>query len=226
MIEEPKVISDKTLWQESEIQTHPAYAQVSIHHVSGNINLYGSDFTHHNFVTLSIRRSQQHRDLSRDWHLEREELIQVALSEAQYATLVSAPNRSGVPCTLQRVHGEQVPELPRRDSTKLHDDEFRSKLEKTIEMLKTQRREILSATSKLSKRMQQELLIPIDAAIREIESNIPFLVRSFSEHMETSIEKAKVEVEAYVTSTIHRAGLDVLRGAENPALSHDPEAET
>lgn len=43
--------------------------------------------------------------------------------------------------------------------------------------------------------------------------------------METNIEKAKIEVEAYVTNTVHRAGLDVLRGAGAPAITYDPEAE-
>lgn len=193
--------------------THPAYGQVSIHHVSGSADLYGSDFTHQHFVTLTIKTSELKRDLARDWHFERGTEIEIALSEAQYATMVSTPNTSGVPCTiLYRRTGdlEIVPGLPRRDSTHIHNDEFREKLLKTVAALKAQRDEVTAATSKLSKKMQAEVLQPIERAIMEIESNIPFLVTSFDEHIETNIEKAKVEVNAYVTSTIVRAGLTAL----------------
>ena len=88
---EPTVTRGKWGADDREVLTHPAYAQVSISHVSGSSDLYGSDFTHQNYVTLSISRSELHRDLNRDWYFEREELIEIALSEAQYATMVAAP---------------------------------------------------------------------------------------------------------------------------------------
>lgn len=211
------------------VLTHPAYGKVSIHHVSGNADLYGSDFTHQHFVTLTVKTSQLNRDLARDWHFERNVEIEIALSEAQYATMVSTPNTTGVPCTiLYRRTGdlEMVPGLPRRDSTRIHNDEFREKLLKTVNALKTQRDEITDATTKLSKKMQAVVLEPINAAIREIESNIPFLVKSFDEHMETNIEKAKVEVNAYVTSTVMRAGLAALGAPPILALGSPQPSHT
>lgn len=221
-IVEPEKVRGNFASDEEEVLRHPAYAQVSIHHVSGHADLYGSDFTHQNYVTLTIKRSELHRGLARDWHFEKDELIEIALSEAQYATMISAPNRQGVPCTLERYHGEMIPGLPRRDSTNLHSDEFKEKLSKTVAALKQQRIEIEAAVVGVSKKMREQLLGPINTAIREIESNIPFLVDSFSEHMETNIEKAKVEVNAYVTNTIHRAGLDALQG-NTPMLTFEPK---
>lgn len=221
---EPETISGKFAGSEDEVLRHPAYAQVSIHHVSGHADLYGSDFTHQNYVTLTVKRSELHRSLARDWHFEKDELIEIALSEAQYATMIAAPNRQGVPCTLERYNGEMIPGLPRRDSTNLHSDEFKEKLSKTVTALRQQRAEIETAVVGVSKKMREQLLGPINAAIREIESNIPFLVDSFSEHMETNIEKAKVEVNAYVTNTIHRAGLDALQG-NTPMLTFEPKKD-
>lgn len=217
---EPTVTRDKWFGgADRKILSHPAYAQVSIHHVSGLSDLYGSDFTHQHYVTLSIKRSELQRDLNRDWHFEKEELIEIALSEAQYATMVAAPNRQGVPCTLQMFDGKGIPGLPRRDSSRIPNEEFKEKLSETVRTLKEQRDEIEKATAGITKKLRGQILEPINKAIREIEANTPFLVQSFEEHTETNIERAKVEVNAYVTSTIHRAGLAALQG-EHPMLEY------
>lgn len=212
-IEEPTVTKEP--WaadRDREVSRHPSYAQVAIHHVQGGACLYGSDFEHHNFVLLTIKGSELHRDLARDWHFERETIVEIALSEAQYATMISSPNRSGVPCTLQYRGGNMIPGLPRRDSTKLYDAEIERKLRATVESLEKQRDEIKAAVGKLPKKVQEQVLGPIETAIREIASNTPFVMKSFDEHMEASIEKAKVEVNAYVTNTVMRAGLESLQG--------------
>jgi hypothetical protein len=161
-------------------------------------------------VIIRIGTSELHRGLNRDWHYERGHFIEVAMTEAQYAAFVGSPNRSGVPCTIQRREGSMVPGIPRRDTTHIYSDEVTSKMRDMLTNLRAQREEILAATSKLSKVAQQQVVGSLSKAIQEIESNLPFVVESFNEHVETSIEKAKVEVEAYVTNTIMRAGLGAL----------------
>lgn len=47
---------------------------------------------------------------------------------------------------------------------------------------------------------------------REISANLPFIAKSFGKHMETVVEKAKVEVNAYANAAIARAGLEALGG--------------
>lgn len=218
-IEEPAITNMEWAGKmEREVITHPAYAQVAIHHVQGSAYLYGSDFEHHNYVTLTIKGSEMHRDLARDWHFEKEVIVEIAMSEAQFATMISAPNRSGVPCTLQYKGNEMISGLPRRDSTKLYNAEIERKLDSTVAALKKQRDEIKDAVIKLPKKVQEQILGPIEKAISEIAHNTPFVMQSFDEHMEESIEKAKVEVNAYVTNTVMRAGLASLQG-ETPLLA-------
>lgn len=213
-IEEPTVTKEPWASGEREVLRHPAYAQVAIHHVSGGGSLYGSDFEHHHSVRLTISRSELHRDLARDWHFEREELITIELSEAQYATMISAPNRCGVPCTLERFNGEMIPGLPHRNSTKLYSEEIGRKLADTVAELEKQRDQIKAEIVKLPKKVQESILAPIQKAIRELSDNAPFVMNSFAEHMEETIEKAKVEVNAYVTHTIMRAGIETLSGGK------------
>ena len=51
------------------------------------------------------------RDLSHDWHHEREQYIEVAMSEAQWATLVSSLNSTAIPCTLTYLMGKCIDRL-------------------------------------------------------------------------------------------------------------------
>lgn len=205
---------------EQTVSKHPAYGQISVYHGhGGGRDLYGSDFEHHNTVTLRICASELRRDLNHDWHFARREFIEVEMSEVQYAAMVGSPNRGdGVPCTIRSVDGELIPGLPRRDTTHIYSEEVAAKIANTLTELKRQRAKMAASVASLSKVKQQEFLGAIDKAIQEIEANLPFVVKSFNEHVESSIEKAKVEVEAYVTNTIHRTGLSVLRGAAVPQL--------
>jgi hypothetical protein len=99
--------------------THPCFAQIRASRVNGLTNLYDSDFQHNHFVSISIYRSELDRHLNRDWHHSRDELIEVNLSEAQWATFVSSMNVGcGVPCTLSYLHGKFVPQLPDTPDTR------------------------------------------------------------------------------------------------------------
>src|SRR3546814_7975032 len=67
---------------------HPAFAQIAASRVrcAGGEILYGSDFPHQNFVSIRICRSSLNRDLSNDWHYGKDQMMEVNMSEAQWAT--------------------------------------------------------------------------------------------------------------------------------------------
>ena len=95
------------------VESHPAYAQISASRVSGQTNLYGSDFSHQNYVTISIHASELHRSLSRDWAFSRREYIEVAMSESQWAAFVSSMNVGcGIQCTLSHLEGNASHRYP------------------------------------------------------------------------------------------------------------------
>lgn len=58
-----------------------------------------------------------------------------------------------------------------------------------------------------------DILAKIDAerrsrlARRALDDSLPFVATRFAEHMEETVEKAKVEVHSYIAASIHRAGL-------------------
>ena len=191
--------------------THPAFAQIGASRCTGAKNLYGSDFEHHNFVTIHISRSELHRSLSRDWAGAHDEIIEVALSEAQWATFVSTLNSgSGVQCTLQHLERRSVPQLP---SPPPLQDQFQRELVATLE--EAQRQAAILAKLIEAGGKKSEMRDAIIQLQNHLVPNVSFVAKQFGEHMEDVTEKAKIEVSAYVESAVHRAGL---RALDSPLL--------
>lgn len=199
--------------------THPAFAQIVASRINGATNLYDSEFHHRGFIAIRIKRSQLNRSLHRDWHFAREEIVEVHLSEAQWATFISSMNMGdGVPCTLDSLGGKDVPGLPdpKLESEK-HSTEVREKLEGTLKLLEELRAKINA--SGLSQKKAAELLSTVSKCHMTLGCNLDFACESFDKHVEKTVEKAKQEVHGYITGNIMRAGLEALGSPiEMPAL--------
>ena len=199
-------------------ERHPAYAQIGASRVSGRTYLYGSDFEHQHYVTISIHKSELHRGLSNDWPHAGEEYIEVALSEAQWASFVSSMNTGGgVQCTLNHLHGRGVPQIPeapnRQHQFKM---EAGDRLDLAMNELKELRKGI--ENSKLSGLAKKDLLRNLNCAEANFRDNLGFVAEQFGEHIETVTERAKIEVNAYVQSVIIRAGLTAIQDKSKPPI--------
>lgn len=214
-IQEPVITTELGPGRMDEtVSRHPAFCQIGASRVSGRTNLYASDFGHNAFMTISIRRSELHRNLFNDWHYGKEELIEVALSEAQWATFVSAPNvGSGVPCTLQHFSGKIIPGLPdpiaRSDQ---FSDEMKKSAAESLEAL-DELAEMIDALG-LPKGKASQLKEQNRVARAKLASTIPFIVKQFDEHLEETVEKAKAEIHGYMINTVQRAGIAALSGPD------------
>ena len=209
---------------DEKVTTHPAFAQISASRVSGSVNLYASDFEHNAFMTIRIFVSELHRNLNRDWHFGRDRIIEVALSEAQWATFVSSPNiGDGVPCTLQYHNGESIPGLPSPESrTDQFSGEMQEKLEKTIGKVKQAINQIDEIG--IPKGKAASLKGTFQSLLTELQSNLPFVAKQFEEHMEGTVEKAKQEVHGYMNGVINRSGIAALQGKPLPLqIEHKEE---
>lgn len=196
---------------------HPAFGQIRASRVSGDTTLYGSDFVHHNFVSISISRSNLERRLSHDWHFAKNEMIEVNLSEAQWATFVSSMNvGSGVPCTINHLDGKGVPgiSLPPRPTTQFK-DEIHEAVSRGLREIDSVIAEIGGIT--MPKGRRDGIVNKLRMAAQHLRSNLPFVAKSFDEHMERIVEKAKIEVNAYLTHAVHDAGLTALSNGKNNA---------
>ena len=215
--QEPVTVSDG---RDGTKTTHPAFGQIRASRVSGHTTLYGSDFMHHAYIVIGIHTSELHRSLSRDWHHAMGEVIEVALSEAQWATFVSSLNvGSGVPCTIDHILLDKKPGIPLRREETHFKAEIGATVSKAVENLRALKAKVSDAASGLSKAKAESLLTEIDAAIMGLNSNLPFVEQSFNEHVETTIEKAKIEVHGYMQGVVARAGFKALSKSEPEPLA-------
>lgn len=198
-----------------EVYSHPSFAQIGACRVSGRASLYGSDFNHQNYVSIRIAKSVLRRSLSNDWmHADLTPYIEVNLSEAQWANFVTCMNiGGGTACTLRYLGREEIPGLPDPASRK---DQFKKEARATCaEALK--RIDDLCATVEamtISKKAKDELIKAARSAGASMTSSLPFVLDQFGEHMELTVEKAKTEINAYVTQNVMRAGLQAIAGGD------------
>lgn len=180
--------------------THPAFAQIAAHRLTGGMTaLYGSDFLHSNAIRITIKRSQLVRNLSHDWHHGDDNLIELEMSEAQWATFVSSMNMGdGTPCTLRHVGGEQMPGIQLEQRPKQFDSELRGHVAEAMA-------EIDDVLAKLPK--GGEAAGKLRRARMMLHDNLPFIAKSFGEHMERHVEKAKTEIHGYMNGVMQRLGL-------------------
>jgi len=204
---------------DDSVETHPAYGQIGASRVSAGgkgVALYGSDFRHHHFVVVTIHESELHRSLGRDWPHAHRELIRVALSEAQWARFVSAMNTGDMAqCTVERVAGEGA--RPDIVAPKERHAQFKRELLEDMDDA-LRRIDALRARvedGKLPAKERQHVLDELHMIKMRIADGVPHTAKSFDEHVEKTTEKARIEINAHLTATVQRAGLDAL-GARPP----------
>lgn len=158
------------------------------------------------------------RGLSRDWHSAQDEYIEVSLSESQWAEFVSTLNSGmGTPCTVDFVRG--IGQLPSIVGTTDRIEQFAGEVKKDVQRSLGNLDKLLSQLdeTKVGKAAKDELVWLAKLARQDIEANLPFVAKSFDEHMEQQVQRAKTEINAYANHVINRTGLAALQG-ELPLL--------
>lgn len=224
-----------------EEETHPAFAVVSVSRISGNCGkLFGSHMNNHmGSIRLTITPAKRYHSLSRDWIFpeSRHGVVEIELSHVQFAEMITTMNVSeGTPCTLRYANGKQVPGIP---------DTMQTEQEKVSEGFKTRTTEladkmaesftevdaILNKKGAIGKADREVIRSAMRMAVQDVRSNMPFVLDQFVESTEKVAKAAKAEVEGFLTSAIHSAGLDAFKTklmgmvGDSPALTSgdDPE---
>lgn len=196
-------------------QEHPAFGMVSVSRVSGETSLFGVDYPQGHFITLQVSRGAVERNLGTEWFYQRNEMLQLAMSEVQWARLVASINTSGVPCTLQRTIDEQgqcsdVPPPPSHMADAVVQKNEVAAVGKKIsdDMRETSQLigELMKPNAKINKAKIGELQVLMDRAHQNLRSNLPFYVSSAQEAVEKATEQGKAEVSAYADHVVSELG--------------------
>lgn len=222
-------------------ETHPAYGMLSFNRVSGDPGvLYGSPLDRHaDYVRMTLARSERLHNLSADWHMAEETLVEVDLTHAQFAELITTLNAGdGVTCTVRKLPGVNVPEIAVSETEqKRVQSDFKKRITEFAASGDAAMKKLDALLEKpnIGKGDRKEIREQFQEWLSMIESSAPFVLDQFQESVERTVTAAKAEVDGFITTAVTRAGLGALRerfgtgfDAPTPELPADaaPESDT
>ncbi len=202
-------------------EAHPSFGMIGVCRTQGHARLFGSPLTHHNnYVTLRIKTAERCKSgHGYDFYFGRKDLIEVALSEAQFAQMITSWNSGdGVPCTIGWLPGEgTMPTWP--DEDQVSDmarvrEEFRERIaevQKKFEVSQRLVEAILEKKAALTKVEKESVRFGLVALQRLLEDTGPFMAGQFVEVTEKTVQKAMTEIDAFASKVIRQTGLDALQ---------------
>lgn len=207
-----------------ERREHPSFGLIGFSRCSvggsRKYRLFGSSLAkHYNVIMLRVHQAFEEHHLSQDWrHAQGAPLIEVEMSEAQFASLLTTMNMGeGVPCTIRYVAPGGSGKVESAPDADVEVDKVRKGFERDIkelvnkfESLKVRAKEILG-TAKSSKAERDEIVKLIEGAAQDLSSNFGFVIEQFNEATEKVVTQAKAEVDAFVTNAAKVAGLERLK---------------
>lgn len=207
---------------DEKMETHPAYGLVrfSRFSIGGGVRwrrFFGSSIESMTGISLTICRARVQHRLGSDYYFGDDELIEVMMTESQFASLLTTMNvGSGIPCTIRHINGKKAPDLPDRqpEAMKIRES-FKAKTAEWANRMKTMTDEIDTLLNKkgsltvVEKKKIRDLTVTF---ADEMRMNATFLVDQFNESVDGVMANAKTEVEAFVNSAAQKTGLEILRG--------------
>jgi len=186
-------------------EEHPAFAIMGASRVSHSppgATLFDSEIRHQHYVSVKIGHATRNRHLNRDWIRKDKEIIELIMSEAQWASFVSSMNSGdGVPATI-RWHGrEEIPGIEHEPRMQESMDEVRGAGTKALAQIK-------EAFAAVEEKPNKGNLRHLKAMIDNAPANMVFAAESLTEHTENVVQKARADIEAMVRSHAEHIGIE------------------
>lgn len=191
---------------------HPSYGTILASRRSSNgTKLFGSSIQHNSVIGLTISRGELSRDLNYDRIYGGERLIEIEMSQAQFAEFITGLNIGfGVPCTIKFHGNEGVESPPYKSKLDQFQHEFKNKMRNVGEDVKrvvADAVEILENKKTIGKADRDHILESIKKLVQNISSNVPFVASQFNEQMDKTVHEAKQEVESFVMRKFTEIGI-------------------
>jgi len=215
--------------KDERTESHKSFGQVSFSRISGSTGrLYGTSITHENTIILEISESQFTRHLNQYWYHPKDKLIEVQMSQSQFAELITSMNMgAGVPCTIRFIKGKGLIEKPKSyDNVR---DEFKKEFQQEINRI-TENSQIALKTAKnilsqktIKKSELSELVTVLNSIEQDLKENLRFVASQFDRQTDKSVNEAKAEVESFVENKIRSIGIDGLKMKTQSLLENNKE---
>jgi hypothetical protein len=199
-------------------ERHPAWGMIGASRIQagppGTV-LFDSEIRHGHYVSITLVEGARKRELNRDWLHGEKRIVQVDMSEAQWASFVSSMGRgAGVACTITSRESQMiVPDMPFEPRLQESMDEVRGAADKALEKIR-------EAFEVAQERPNKGNMRALGIAIANAPSNMTFAAKSMTEHTENVVQKARADLEAMVAAKAQQLGLEPADlGEVRPALS-------
>lgn len=196
--------TEKPIPNEHGDEAHPAWGLIGASRVSSGHGtaLFDSDIIHHHYVVVRLRRATRKRNLGHDWKHGDEHIVEIAMSEAQWASFVSTMNvGDGVPCTIERIGAEDIPGVEYEPRLAVSMDEVDNAAHKSME-------EIQAAFDAYEEHKTKTNRDKLKYAIKNAPANMGYAAKTLSEHGENVVQRARADIEAMVVSKAEQLGIE------------------
>lgn len=209
--------SNKVHDNDMHVSEHESYGMVTVHRGYGNKSraLFGSSIKHANTIRLAIDTAKHDRDLNNDYFHSKRNIIQIELSEAQFAQMITNFNNEGTPCTIRRVMGSNMEEPLFISKVEQFNNEFSNKMHNLSEDMKGLVEDslgILNDKKSINKGDREFIASAINRLIMNVEKNIPFVNEQFAEQIDGVVHEAKSAIESFLEQKIKEKGLEQIKG--------------
>lgn len=185
-------------------ERHPGWAMIGVGRSQGTGSaLFDSDVKHSHKIHITVSRASRQRHLNRDWIQPREEIVEIEMTEAQWASFVSSMNTSPVPATLTFDRSQEnpiVPGVPFEPRLAESLKEVRDSAKKAVE-------EVTAAFDAYQEKKNAANLRALKFAIANLPANMEFAATSLSGHAENVVQRAKADIEAHAMAEAQRLGI-------------------
>ena len=206
---------------DKETLEHPSFGTVQLSRVTARpgVPLFSSPMRHGAYIALRVTEASKERGLGRDWIHPGETVVEVLLSQHQWAEFVSSFGiGEGVPCTISRVGREAMPPVPEDGLRETFEGEVESQIADLVAKVTEfrERVEAIASKPRLVKADREALRGLATAIETEIGSNVPFLQAQFEAAMDKTVAVAKSELLAHVDNVARMVGMENLRKLGGP----------
>lgn len=186
---------------------HPSFGTISFNRTQGSgTALFGSSIKHNHAIVMRICHAEKHRVNATDYVFSKGTIVEAYMSPTQFADAITGAGSGGEsPITIQFTEKEGRIAQPSFDNKGLQfEKEFSQRADDIVKQING------TIEKAKDKKAPQWLVHDMEVTKGWLKSNIPYLAEQFAEQMDKTVTEAKAEVEAYVSQTIQRTGLDAL----------------
>lgn len=196
------------------VESHPAFGKVTVVRGSGSPRtLFQSDIQHSHTVSLTVETATRRRDTHQDWVHGREQIVEIEMSESQWAALVaSVGNGSGTNVTLRSVPGDRsVPALPYQPRTEVSRQNVTGAVDRLLADVKEKFAHLEELEeAKAGVRERRAARAALRNALANATPNARYAVETLEEATENVVTQARADIEAMVADATARHGAPLI----------------